>query len=285
MTIAGGRREKSSARKGEASGTERAAGSGRYRFQNHSMSFAVVNRSGPLPRSRYDAVVMSWSTTGQTSSCSANAGPPRSRARSVHAAAMFPPALSPAMIRGASPFPRRDRQQRVPAVLERSRERMLGGPAVVHGDQTAPRGRREQPADRVVRVEVADHPAAAVEPHDRAGGVLGLVAPRADLARGRGDREVLDGRDVRPGAHELGEHPGRGARVLGAQLVERRRPRGLDTGQERLRLRMKGHRSLSCRTCGRAESSHADLARRYPAISRSAPRDPGARTRPSPSVR
>ncbi len=87
-------------------------------------------------------------------------------------AARLPPALSPptAMRVGVDaealrvlgdPFPRR------PAVVERGRERRLGCEPVVDRDDPDLRLLGEEPAQRVVAVEVAVDPATAVEEHQR----------------------------------------------------------------------------------------------------------------------
>jgi hypothetical protein len=121
---------------------------------------------------------------------------------------------------------------------------MLRRPTIVHGDHTTAGAQGEQPADRVVRLQVADHPAAAMNPQDRPRGVLGHVAAGPDRARRSRTLEVLHGRQLGTGADELGDHPGRLTGLLRRQLIQRRRSGSLHASQERLRLRTKGHFSL-----------------------------------------
>jgi hypothetical protein len=74
---------------------------------------------------------------------------------------------------------------------------VLRGEAVVDGDDPAGCPGGERPAHHVVRLEVADDPAAAVEEHEAAER-LGVrrVDPDRHLAVGTRQAPVLDARDV-----------------------------------------------------------------------------------------
>ena len=120
------------------------------------------------------------------------------------------------------------------------------GRAVVLDEHDSGAGADGELADEsVVRVGVAEHPAAAVHVEDhrqRPGGVRGPDDPHAHVADvgGHGDPAVVDGQLVdRRGLHVV-EH---GARLGRAQLVQERRLGGrLD---ERLRGRLE-HDGVAC---------------------------------------
>jgi hypothetical protein len=83
------------------------------------------------------------------------------------------------------------------AVVVRGRERVLGGEPVAHVHHDGAQ-RGGQPARvAVVRVEIADHPAAAVEEDDRcACGGLRPVDPHREVSGRAGDGAYLDALDV-----------------------------------------------------------------------------------------
>ena len=121
-----------------------------------------------MPLLTYDSVSKSQSHTGYTSTWSASAGPPASRARNAHTAARLPPALSPPTATRAGSPPNSAACATVhwsalPAVVERRRKRMLGREPVV--DRHDDRARRvgELAGDDVELLDAADHPPAAVE--------------------------------------------------------------------------------------------------------------------------
>ena len=96
------------------------------------------------------------------------AGPPASRAIRATTAARLPPALSPptarrlgvhAQLGGMGDDPARGR----PGVVGGGGEFVLGGQAIVHRDHAGAGLRGELPAEDVMRLQIADHPAAAVE--------------------------------------------------------------------------------------------------------------------------
>ena len=76
------------------------------------------------------------------------------------------------------------------AVDDVGRERMLGGEAIVDRDHDGLGGLGQHRAQGVIGVEVADHAAALMEPHDGigpAGGAGGVVEPHCELAGRPGD--------------------------------------------------------------------------------------------------
>jgi hypothetical protein len=136
-----------------------------------------------------------------------------------------------------------------PGVLDRGRERRLGGQPIVdrHDDAGCPV--RERAAHGVVRVERADDPAPAVEP-DHHGQELGAQRPvhaHPQLAGRAGDEEIDDLVDLVGQAPDL-RHLELGA---GAQDVERQLPgRGPRAGSIDVRLEVLvqvGHGPSFCR--------------------------------------
>src|SRR4030088_941395 len=96
----------------------------------------------------------------------------------------------------------------------------------------------QQPAHRVVALEVADDPAAAVNPQHRAGGILWAIAPCADRSgRGR-DLEVLDASQLWTEADEVDQGGGLYPGIFGRELVQRRKAGVLDQLEQCLCLGM-----------------------------------------------
>ncbi len=178
----------------------------------------------------------------------ASVGPAASRRAIDTTAARLPPALSPptAMRVGsiASAAALRVRPaRRGDGVVHRRGKAVLGTEAIVDRDHRAHREVGELAARHVVRLEVADGPAAAVEEHQRRQHLAvlrshGTVVPHADAA----GVEILDAGDL-----------GRRARQLAARLaIQRTRRRGVelrirrDVGargafEQRARLRVELH--------------------------------------------
>ena len=78
--------------------------------------------------------------------------------------------------------------------------RMLGGEAVVDCDDRGARPRGERPAERVVRLERADRPAAAVQPDERPGaGAHRLVHPAGHTV----EVDILDPGDLLERAEQV----------------------------------------------------------------------------------
>src|SRR6266566_5063621 len=100
------------------------------------------------------------------STCSARAGPPASRAMSATTAARLPPALSPATATRRLSIPSSPACATTQRVAAGRRELVLRRQPVVDGDDGDARLGRDLPALDVVRVEIADHPAAAVVVHE-----------------------------------------------------------------------------------------------------------------------
>ncbi len=125
-------------------------------------------------------------------------------------------------------------------VLQGRGVRMLGREAVVHRQAHVPGGVGDLARDPVEAVEIADAPAAAVEPDDGPGGVRRDGGPvraggDAPVVLGPGEHHVLHPGDLLDGAAEL-ERRLQVGRALGLQPVgARRRRRALD---DRADLRM-----------------------------------------------
>ncbi len=136
---------------------------------------------------------------------------------------------------------RGDPDQRVPRVLERRGERVLGGKPVVDRDESTSGALGEHPAHRVVGVEIADRPAAAVDVEDR-GRCLGrFVEPRGDRCAGDRDREVLDDRDLGAGADDVDDEPRLFAGGRGGELWQSREARCLQCVDQLPGLGVKRH--------------------------------------------
>ena len=110
-------------------------------------------------------------------------------------------------------------------VVDRGREAVLGREAVVDGEHAGARRRGEQAHGRVVGVEVADDPAAAVEEDEQGGRrgpvrLVGHVEARPQRPVGAGDGEPLH-------ARQRHRRPGHDAcAVRRVRPGPRRRPRG-----------------------------------------------------------
>ena len=115
-------------------------------------------------------------------------------------------------------------------VVDRGREPVLGREAVVDGQHARARRRGEQAGGRVVGVEVADHPAAAVEEDQQRRGIrparlLGHVEPRAQRSVGARDGEPLHARRAaRGGPATTRELWAVSARACAGDRVESPRP-------------------------------------------------------------
>ncbi len=124
----------------------------------------------------------------------------------------------------------------VDAVQGRHGRPVLGGQAVVDGDDDAPDLGREERAQRVVVDEVAEDPAAAVEPHDdrhvgaRVGQRAGAVDPQRDLVVVAGRRRAVGDPDGR--VHPPGDESRRGGSGAagGSGPAGSRRGRGAPPG-------------------------------------------------------
>ena len=133
------------------------------------------------------------------------------------------------------------------AVLVGGGEAVFGREAVVHGDEDAARAGGQLAAGHVRRVEVADDPAAAVEP-DEQGQALGLdgaVDAHGDVARGAGDGAVLDARHLR-----AGDGGGQAVGLAHGPGILRVDGRGAERGElvkHHLRLGMERHAGASLR--------------------------------------
>ena len=139
-----------------------------------------------------------------------------------------------------------DPAQRRVAVVDRRRERVLGGqPVTRHHDQRAG-GVGQAAADAVGRVDGAEYPAAAEEVQQRgqrppAGGP---VQPQRQLAAGPGDRQVGDLADgLRLASAGLDRGQVRGPGVGQRHGVQRRNVIPLALVAHGLQLRVEGHGS------------------------------------------
>ena len=132
-------------------------------------------------------------------------------------------------------------------VFDRRRERVLGREAVVDREHVGARVPAQQPAQAVVRVEIAEHEAAAVEVRQqRLAAAVGAAVSRGIVARakrhGQVERHALDKTHRRGLAAERdGRGTARRARLLRRERVERRlaptleqRQHQLHSGRERL---------------------------------------------------
>ena len=114
---------------------------------------------------------------------------------------------------------------------------MLGREAVVDRDDFEAAGGRDEPADRVGRVEAADDPAAAVEVHDGAFGLAHvLIAARPDGSRARRDLDVFDVRDGQRAAEDAGFGVDLGSRAIQRQVGEVGSWEGVEQSQRHLHL-------------------------------------------------
>ena len=133
-------------------------------------------------------------------------------------------------------------------VLHRRGIRMLGRQAVVDAQAHRSRGVGELARDAVEGLDVADVPAAAVQPHEHAERVGGHgrpvgARPQATALR-VGDHDVLDARDLldRPAELErhlqvrgaLGLEVGRGGLVVGGERGDERADLRVDAGAHAL---------------------------------------------------
>jgi hypothetical protein len=165
----------------------------------------------------------------------------------------------------------RDRRGEVPAGAVPAGGDALGVASQLGGVLGHPRGRREavvegsgvgvlerepvvdrdddgagpvgDPADRVVAdVDVADHPAAAVEVHDdRLRPVArGGVDASGDVPGGSGDRPVLGG-DLLGLALQIGEALDGFPRLRDGHVLERRQPGRIERGEQLLGFGVQGH--------------------------------------------
>ena len=161
--------------------------------------------------------------------------------RAAHAvAANRQPARIQSELAAVAGEPRRDR----PAVVDRRREAVLRRPPVVDGHDRRAAPVRQLAARPVGSVEVADHPAAGVEPGDRRqrGRFLGRsIDANHDIARRPRDPAVLDG-DHRLGLSvEERQHPADGAALVDRDLVDRLLAAGGHPLEKRLHLRIQRH--------------------------------------------
>jgi len=143
-------------------------------------------------------------------------------------------------------------------VLQPLREPVLGRQAIVHREHRPSARRRQQRAERVGGLEVADHAAAHVRPdHQRRLGILAgrPVEPGADVAaRARQDDRLPAHAGLRASgdqAEALGVDP---PRLLGRQAGDRRRPAGL-RGHV-LQARVQGAAALIDHAAARHQPQH-----------------------------
>ena len=153
------------------------------------------------------------------------------------------------------------------AVLDGGRERALGREAIVHREHGAARAERELAADDVVRVEVADGPAAAMEEHERRQDLIGHRAIHAhgDLFRGNQQPHLGDlrrfGGENRAG---IAVDPARDERRHG---VIRRQRRARDALEQRRGLRMQTHFTAASIFFSRSTKNGAHFIMRVSCVS------------------
>src|ERR1051326_1625787 len=123
------------------------------------------------------------------------AGPPRSRALSASTAARLPPELSPPTATDSN----RAANHSSPAHASSTAagKRVLRRQPVIQRHHRAAAANRQGTADRIVRVEVAHHPAAAMQVEQRRLRLIRLVGVAAVPERtgGSGQRAVFDDGD------------------------------------------------------------------------------------------
>lgn len=112
---------------------------------------------------------------------------------------------------------------------KRRRKWLLGGERVVDAQTAQPGPLGDLPRKAIICVDIAGHPAAAVNEHDRRGGRWrsGIIKANALWPARRGDRALLDMGERRcAGIQEKGE-----VRVAFAELLDRKFGRAPLAGQ------------------------------------------------------
>src|SRR5437867_4151193 len=157
----------------------------------------------------------------------------------------------------------RDPPRGRPRVVDRGRELVLRRQTIVDVDDADARARRELSAEHVVRLDVADDPAAAVEEdergqHRRRRHTFRTIETHGDRSRRTAGRQILHRSDLRRRRRGCGarvaEHL---ARVLRRELMVGRAPRLDDEVNDGLRLRIERggslvvHGSGMIQDCGR----------------------------------
>ena len=160
----------------------------------------------------------------------------------------MPPALSPPTASRLVSMPSSSALadhpvERGPGVVARRRARVLGRQAVVDRDDDDAGPGAELPAQRVVAVEVADDPPAAVVVDEAAGHALpaGAVHPDRYRAIGPGDGPVLHRSDLGLAGSGHRERLAGLTHLRGRLLGERRRLQQGERIQDDLDLRVDGH--------------------------------------------